>query len=149
MTNKRRPSPPDGDDAVGYGRPPRHTQFQKGRSGNPKGRRRGSKNFSTLLKEELAQSVTLIENGKRKTMSKIEALAKQLVHRAMGNDPKALAFVLGQLPNSEGSAAAANVFDIDQPENKRVMESIIRRIRSSKDAADEPETPPDNSEEST
>ena len=68
MTDKRHPSAPQADDAVGYGRPPRPTRFQPSRSGNPKGRPKGSKNFSTLFSEELAQPVTLTENGKRRRM---------------------------------------------------------------------------------
>ena len=34
--------------AVGWGKPPRHTRFKKGQSGNPKGRPPGSKNMNTL-----------------------------------------------------------------------------------------------------
>jgi hypothetical protein len=45
--------PPEktGDYEVGYGRPPRHTRFAKGQSGNPRGRPCGAKNFTTLLEE--------------------------------------------------------------------------------------------------
>src|SRR5260370_30445940 len=39
--------------AVGYGRPPRATQFQKGRSGNAKGRPKRSKSFIALFVEDL------------------------------------------------------------------------------------------------
>ena len=35
---------------VGYKKPPIENQFKEGKSGNPKGRPLGSKNFSTILK---------------------------------------------------------------------------------------------------
>jgi hypothetical protein len=75
---------------VGYGRPPRHSRFQKGQSGNPKGRARGSKNFTTLLKEALDEPVSVNENGRRKTISKKAAIAKQAVNKAAAGDLRAL-----------------------------------------------------------
>ena len=83
MSNRKRSSPRNGEYSVGYGRPPQHTRFQPGRSGNPKGRPKGSKNFSTVFDEELAQPVTLIENGKRKRMPKGRALVKQSINKAL------------------------------------------------------------------
>ncbi len=44
------------DYEVGYGKPPRHTRFQPGRSGNPRGRPKDTKNLKTDLIEELAES---------------------------------------------------------------------------------------------
>jgi hypothetical protein len=79
---------------VGYGKPPKHTQFTKGRSGNPRGRQRGSKNLATIIDEELTRPVTVVENGKRTKISKIQAAIRQVANKAMMADPKALRLVL-------------------------------------------------------
>jgi hypothetical protein len=64
---------------VGYRKPPRHTRFKKGQSGNPKGRPAGAKNLSTLLNEALNECVIVTENGGHRKITKREAIIKQLV----------------------------------------------------------------------
>jgi hypothetical protein len=65
------------DYEVGYGKPPRHTRFAKGQSGNPRGRPCGAKNFTTLLEEALDEPVTVTENGGRRKVSKRQAIVTQ------------------------------------------------------------------------
>ena len=48
---------------VGYGRPPRATQFQPGKSGNPKGRPKGSRSVADILREIIGQKIKVTENG--------------------------------------------------------------------------------------
>jgi hypothetical protein len=75
---------------VGFGKPPRTTRFKKGRSGNPKGRPRGSRTSLTLLEQALSEPVVVTENGQRKKITKGEALMKQVVNKAASGDARAI-----------------------------------------------------------
>ena len=52
---------------VGYGKPPKDTQFQKGVSGNPRGRPKKSRDFDHELIRESESFMTINENGRPKT----------------------------------------------------------------------------------
>jgi hypothetical protein len=145
----KRPSSTDGDYAVGYRRPPKATQFKPGQSGNPKGRPRGSKNLDTLFAEELAQPVSLTENGKRKKIPKRQALVKQIVNKALSNDPKAAAVVLDQMRRGEAPAQGlpSVAMEASSPADPLVIENIIRRIRASEEAPQPSAHPEDADEE--
>jgi uncharacterized protein DUF5681 len=120
--------PPDTarDYVVGYGKPPLHTRFQKGRSGNPKGRPRGKKNMSTLLSAALDASIIVVENGRRKKITKREAIVTQLVNKSASADLKATQIVLAMLREvdsvSDGSVEASDFTEADK--------EIIRRIQA-------------------
>ncbi|RYH06263.1 DUF5681 domain-containing protein [Tropicimonas sp. IMCC6043] len=83
-------SDPEKDYEVGYGRPPKATQFKKGQSGNPKGRPKGAKGFNASLQRELETKVTVREGNREIKISKAEAAAKRLVATALKGDMKAL-----------------------------------------------------------
>ena len=137
---------PDGDYSVGYGRPPTATRFKHGHSGNPKGRPKGSKNFSTHFEEELSQQVTLVENGKRRRMTKRQALAKQLTNKALSNDARAAALVLDHIRRTEASSDQQPIAqNIGRAEDKFVIENILRRVRLA--AASTTDIPRDSSGE--
>ena len=46
------------------GNPPKHTQFRKGTSGNPRGRPKGSKNLATYLMEAARDQVSATVGGR-------------------------------------------------------------------------------------
>jgi hypothetical protein len=115
---------------VGYGRPPKHTQFAKGKSGNPKGRGKGVRNFATEIQEELNARVPITENGIRKKITKRKAIAKQLVNKAAAGDPKSIPVLLNEARQHEaGSATASGADVLCRPEDQLVMATIVKRIR--------------------
>ena len=69
---------------VGYGKPPKKTQFKPGQSGNPKGRTKGSKNgIYTYIQRELNSSITLTDGSK---ITKEQGFARQLTNKALRGD---------------------------------------------------------------
>jgi hypothetical protein len=82
------------DKQVGYKRPPLHTRFQPGVSGNPRGRQKGVRNFAADVKRTLEIPVTLTENGKSKRVSTQEALILRLREKALKGDARALETLL-------------------------------------------------------
>jgi hypothetical protein len=102
VRRRRRPAPPaadraSDDDAVGYKKPPRHTRFQPGQSGNPKGRPKGAKNLRTELAEELQECITLREGGERRSVSKQRALLKRLMEKALQGDVRAASLIINMV----------------------------------------------------
>lgn len=79
MTRNRQ----DRDYEVGYGKPPKATQFEKGRSGNPKGRPKGSRNSGSIIRNIMDRKVTVRENGKERKSTVFEALAEKMVAKGL------------------------------------------------------------------
>jgi hypothetical protein len=101
--------PPDEehDDEVGYRKPPRHTRFTKGQSGNPRGRSPGATNLKTLLSDALNECVIVTENGGRRKITKREAIITQLVNRSASADFRAIKILLDMVRDIEGQTEPA------------------------------------------
>jgi hypothetical protein len=80
--------------AVGRGRPPIATRFKPGKSGNPKGRPKGSKNAQSLAKAELNRKVVVTVSGKKRSMTVAEIASRRLGDKAMAGDAKAFSFLI-------------------------------------------------------
>jgi hypothetical protein len=131
--------PPDNerDYEVGYGRPPQHTRFKRGQSGNPKGRPRESKNLPTLLTEALNQRVIVAENDGRRRITKREAIITQLVNRSAKADLRAIKILLDILQEierrTEPEASESSFGSAD----KKVIEQLKARLNGKKPESDD------------
>jgi len=124
------------DDIAGYCKPPRKSRFQKGRSGNPKGRPKGSKNFASIVLAALNESVIANENGRRKRITKLEAAVKQLVNRAAAGEPRPLNLLLSLAQAVEPKADAAEA-PLSNEADQELMRQLYARTRSTNENSDE------------
>lgn len=99
------------DDEVGYGKPPKKHQFQKGQSGNPKGRKKGARGLKTDLQAELVSKMTIQINGKAITATKQRLMLKTLTARAAAGDTRStdkLVDIIAKVIGVEDSNADAS-----------------------------------------
>lgn len=89
------------DTKVGYRQPPVHSQFKPGQSGNPKGRPKGTRNLASVVRAATSERVTIIENGKRKSITKLDAAVKQAANQAAGGDHRAMRLLVDLLRGFE------------------------------------------------
>lgn len=75
---------------IGYKNTPKHSRFEKGRSGNSAGRPKGSKNTLKLLDQVLEQKITITQDGKQVKITKKLAMLMQLANSAAKGDIKAI-----------------------------------------------------------
>lgn len=74
------------DDAVGYGNPPKANQYKPGQSGNPKGRPKGVTNLHKAITKHAFKKVTVIENGVKKQMAKLDVVISAMFNKASKGD---------------------------------------------------------------
>ena len=123
-----------GRDKVGYGRPPKANQFKPGKSGNPKGRPKGSLNLVNDLAAELGEPITVREDGRTRRISKQRALIKSLLAKGIQGDVRAAAAVLALYARVNTDGADDGSTSIDDAEMAilrrfapRLLKSLIRK----------------------
>jgi len=128
------------DYEIGYGKPPRHTRFKPGQSGNPRGRPSGSKNLKTLLSDALNEPVVIADNGGRRRVSKREAIVAQLVNRSATADWRAVKILLDILCDLEGQTdPASSETSAFTAADEKVIEQLRARFLKAKADDREPD----------
>jgi hypothetical protein len=113
------------DYAIGYGKPPVHSRFRKGRSGNPGGRPRG-KRLATLLREALSETAMIEINGRPRRVSKGQATVALLIDRAAEADPRWMKLLLDLVQKLDIGGDARD--DDEEVDAEEAREFLIREL---------------------
>jgi hypothetical protein len=115
------------DEKVGYRRPPRHTRFKQGRSGNPHGRPQGGANAKTIVSRAITEKVTIREGDKPRAMTKLECMLQAHLVKAIKGDARSASLVinlvtrLGLLAETEKETVTA----LSQ-EDQAILDDYVR-----------------------
>ena len=98
---------------VGYRKPPRHTQFQKGQSGNPGGRPRRSPagRLEELALHEAYRTTVVMEDGHAMPMPVIQAVLRRQLESAAGGNVRAQRDILAMIRDIEQARSIAAMFE--------------------------------------
>ena len=133
MSDKPPQEPADGTseepaEKVGPGKPPRHTRFKPGQSGNPKGRPKGSKNFATILQQQLTKKITITVDGKPRRMTVQEVIARRLATDSMKGTTKAMELLIRLTSANSDESAGKDVAGETVLPDKDALRRIHKRI---------------------
>lgn len=113
---------------VGYGKPPKSTQFQPGKSGNPKGRPKGIRNLNTDLEEELSLQILVTEGGTQQQTTKQRAMLKSLFAKALNGDVRASGVLINLILGLEQTCIAAQSKEAMAEEDLAILEAFKQKI---------------------
>ena len=119
------------DYEVGYKKPPRHTQFQKGKSGNPGGKRKPTADVVTALQRTLSELITIQEQGQTLQVTRLEAALRQMVAKATAGDTAAFRLMSAliqayQQPHEAPPKTPAELEEAD----RKVLAGLMALFRS-------------------
>ena len=147
MADKKKP-PEKGESSdykVGYGKPPKHTRFKPGVSGNPRGRSKGTKNLKTDLMEELGEKILVREGEQAQKVSKQRAVVKTLVARTLKGDARAanllLSVMMRVLDTGEGAPESPEDLHIDEVEILKAYKERLTGSEAKKPPAESDDPP--------
>jgi hypothetical protein len=117
------------NNTVGYKNPPKDTQFKPGKSGNPSGRPKGSRNLRTDLMEELDEKIVVSEGGQQRTISKQRALVKAMMAKGMKGDTSAGKAIFNLALGFEQVTSQERISLAMSDDDDAVMQAFKEKVR--------------------
>ena len=111
---------------VGRGKPPLHSRYKPGRSGNPAGRPKGTRNIKTAMVEEFLREVTAKEGGRAVKRPAVAVLTRVMIGKAIQSESKTGLALLEVAMRLEVSGPPAND-DAPQPEDEAILAAYLAR----------------------
>jgi hypothetical protein len=117
------------DYKIGYGKPPRGRPSQKGHSGNPRGPRR--KDMSALPTAALNEPVYATIDGKRRKITKRQAIVTQMVNESAGANLRATKMLFDMMKEVEQKAGTAALPEPPKltATDREILDLFIARLR--------------------
>lgn len=116
------------DDDIGYGKPPKHSRWRKGQSGNPRGRPKRSPDVHADLIAELNEIIQITEGGVSKRITKQRALFKALMTGGIKGDVRAASTLIGMAARHIEAGHGTPDPDISAAEQKMVEDYLNRQV---------------------
>ena len=116
-------------DDIGYKRPPKSTQFKKGRSGNPKGRPKGSRSLKNDLTNLMGKRIRIREDGEQRQVSGQELMLLKLFEKAAKGDTKASAQIFGMLMKFDAAEPPQTEPEVVTERDRAIIADFLRRNR--------------------
>ena len=117
--------------AVGDKKPPRHSRFQPGRSGNRRGKEKGVRNFGTDVKRTLEVPVKLNDQGRARRVSTQEAALLRLSQKALKGDARSIVQILELAKIFNNSTAVESAGDKAlAAEDQAILDAFTEEVRS-------------------
>lgn len=115
---------------VGYKKPPQHTRFQPGQSGNPKGRPKGAISLPEQVRHALGKKVKVTGNGRQGRISVLEAILQRLTELAISKgDMRAIERML-VLAATYGPQPQAEEGESLKPDDQAIIDQFLARAQA-------------------